>query len=195
MWRFDSAITKENKSHIFPIFLFATGMLIQIAAFFGDRAAEIPMLLKRISPQGFYLDSAITKLESDSDFFLNRNSGPEFFAIEKLLIPKTAKKLNTTNLSIFKLDEINVRGAEFIEKKLSTSMHWTFKTKKTIQHGEIISDTGTDSCSFESIRREVEELKRPPILRFCLALLFIGCLFEVWGFIAEMRNDSDLDKP
>jgi hypothetical protein len=171
--------------------LFALGVLIQLVALFGEHALEIPFLLQIVAPTYYHASNGVRRLESDSSVAISSAADEGFVEICSLLARHTAKKLSSNEIDDIRISDINVKGAEFVDSKIATSIHWSFTLAVPILHEGVLSDHGTDSWSFEAIKAEVDELKNPNILAFCLTMFMVGTVIDVIAFRMENAKDSD----
>ena len=171
--------------------LFALGISIQLAAFFGDHAADIPVIMRFLAPDYFHATRAVERLGASSSEKLSKGSDEGFPQISKILKKRTEIKLGT-NSWVTSISEINVLGSVFVDGKLATSVNWTF-TCNPVQYEGKLADKGTDNWSFEALKSEVETLKGARILVFCFVLFFIGTAFDVIAFRMEPKEQNLTD--
>ena len=176
------------------MFLFVAGMAIQLVALLGEHATEIPCVIKFIAPAYYHANKAVRRLELDSSLLLSNSDDEGFAELSPLLAKHTAKKLGLAAPSIIHVKNVNVNGAEFIDSKIATSIHWEFKLDIPIPHNGEIADRGTDSWSFEVIQTEVDDMKSENILIFCFGLFFLGCICETVAFFLEFFEVDELEE-
>ncbi len=174
--------------------LFVMGVTLQLLAFFGDHATDIPLLHRIIASRHFHASRTIRALAADPSLTLSNAADRGYSELATILAKHTAKKLKQPIASEIKIKDVNVNGSEFIDGKLATSIHWAFTLDKPIEYKGSMANRGTDSWSFEIIREEIDALMHPNMLVFGLLLFLFGTVLDIIAFKMEGAKAANAEK-
>jgi hypothetical protein len=182
----------------FPAILFFSGLAIQLASLLGEHAPEIPFVIKVIAPSYQHARTRIETLLRQRKL-LKTNEG--FSEISQFLIwnvyevnqrPKDLK----TDLKVESISEMG----EFLSMGTSKGdvQYTTDDIRYTVSSATNLFQGNQHSLEFlyhlKALQDQVDDLKRPSVLRFCFGMFFVGALVEIVAFLLESAEASKIKK-
>jgi len=170
----------------FPIVLFSCGILIQLAALFGEHAEEIPAVVKVIAPAYYHANNGLKHLISGASLAKH----DEGFRELSELLSRDFKERNHVpeHIKDITLDKIWYECDQWRgNQPIPSSELAVFSISTTVT--KVVGPGGTNGfCHIEKLRGHVEELKGANILYFCFGMFFVGTVVEIVAFFIESKE-------
>jgi hypothetical protein len=182
-----------------PVTLFFLGIVIDLAAMFGEHAAEIPFVLKHLCPSYWRAQQAMDKLLHEPFLRVSGNV-VGFKEIEDILL-KQFRNESLQQLNI----PTNIIDVHIVEMKIHPLMEIKdepVKDTATIDivmynpglgkfdDGHLVALSFDNFYSYLKLENEVEKLKEPNILFFCFGMFFIGSTIAIFAFFLEAKESN-----
>jgi len=172
------------------IVVLAAGILIQLAALFGEHATEIPFVFKIIAPSYCHAEKGVETLKGKGSL---EKDDEGFDEISGLLV-KVYTKLCKTNLNpeyaeanipIFNVNDIIIEGRGFALGKD------VFRLSCSITNSVFFNSPDHVNWELGDLEKSVEQLKKPNLLFFCFGMFLLGTVLDVAAFFMEAKNSNE----
>jgi hypothetical protein len=178
------------------IFLLVSGILIQLASFFGEHAAEITIVTKTLTPSYYHASRGLEHLRrADGEALVNyhdRKPDEGCKELSAILLKAFKEKPSTSldNAAKLTVEKITFESGASLNKEPIASLGSV---------GIFVDGPGTTNWQaydykefylFADLQNDVEKLKEPNLILFCLGLFVFGTILDVLAFI-EGHNDPD----
>jgi hypothetical protein len=209
------SIMKVKKT--LPYILFFGGLLIDLAAMFGEYADQIPFVMRGVAPSYYHAQHGLKTLRREGH--LSKES-EGYNEIAKILLKKTmsnviftksnpgtnlmtTNKVGPTSFTNFSIENIRQSGemamtydSNGAHNPVTDGISFDLHSKSFPFNNEPIGSKkanydSPDSWREEKLSEKIDELKTRNLLIFVFTLFFIGSSFAVIGFFLERKAACD----
>ncbi|MGD0650368.1 MAG: hypothetical protein ABSA97_04385 [Verrucomicrobiia bacterium] len=161
-----------------PIVLFFSGLLIQVAGFFGEHTAEIPFILRFVAPSYCHAHNAIRNLKENNRL---RKDDDGFSQVSTLLISYIREIDPRPPLVNPVIDNVQIVGSWLEVGKASIYVHFTITSQDA-------SSPTNRVITLDRLDGMVDDLKKPNILFLCFGVFAVGTVIEIGAFFLERKE-------
>ncbi len=165
------------------VILFLIGLILEFAAFLGGQTANIPIVLKLVSPECARAQFGIQLLVNKK---ILQPEDPGFSAVSKILIQALQPGYSSNNGGKISVEKLTCGGP---------GIGFGPQRAGEVLLGSVVLSNGqTIPYDFMSLRRRVDTLQNISLFAYSLVVFLVGVMTQCFGFFVEHQKNKRAGK-